>query len=105
MASMASGQVAICKRPEDSTGAVSSLVLMRAHAAALSTSGPTPVSSSSARSTPVASRAASGSLQHVSRGMSGEKSAGTAQVRSTMRVGRQDQRRPLSEDVGIAFRA
>ena len=58
-----------------------------AHADRLSSMGPRPVSIISDRSTPVASRAASGAVQHVSRGMSGVKSAGTAQPRRTTRVG------------------
>ena len=80
--------VAISNMPGTGAGgAVAEAAVTRAHADRLSTMGPMPVSTISDRFTPVARRAASAAVQHMSRGRSGVKSAGTAQLRRTTRVG------------------
>ena len=81
--------------------------MTRAQAVRLSTSGPTPVSSTIARSIPVFTpgASASGSLQHVTAVVgigAGKNSFGAAQVRMTMRDGCHDQRTALAQEVGIA---
>ena len=88
-ATMGTGQEATNSDAEAAVGAGRGLgeaVATRSKADRLSTTGPMPVARSNDRFTPVASCSAVFAEQQATMGSSGAKGAGTAQVRSTIRV-------------------
>src|SRR5580692_8407052 len=83
VAAMGAGHVATSSGADDIAGAVVSLAATRFHAVWLSTMGPTPVASSSDRSTPVAFVISSPRLQQVAGSTVGVNAAGAAHARIT----------------------